>query len=99
MFILFKNSSEESFSLYDFLEDVLTEDTLNNVRLPFELLVLEIAYVLVSVVFESYCLYRKGYTPGKYIFNMKVVSCKEISEIATPGHVQVQPGGQLGIKA
>jgi len=44
-------------------------------------------------------LYRKGYTPGKYIFNMKVVSCKEISEIATPGHVQVQPGGQLGIKA
>ena len=39
-------------NIYDFLEDLLNEDNIGQIRLPVELLLLEIAYVLISVMFE-----------------------------------------------
>lgn len=91
--------SEETltFETLSFLEDIVSED-MNNIRLPLELLVLEIVYVLISVVFETHSLYVKGYTPGKYLLNMRVIHCTEITELATPNHVRVQPGTRLSFK-
>jgi hypothetical protein len=76
---------------------MLNEDGYN-FRLPVELLLLEVMYVLVSVVFESYCLYKRGYTPGKYMFNLKVVSCIYIVGQANT-RIQVIPGGRLSVKS
>jgi hypothetical protein len=98
--------------LLDFIEDLLNEDNINNIRLPFELLLLEIAYVIISIIFEvfdllikykilklidfiyekSFCLYKKGFTPGKYLFNMKIITCTQINELLTPNHIRVIPG-------
>lgn len=91
--------SEDSFNIYDFLEDLINEDNIGQIRLPVELLLLEIAYVLISVIFESYCLYKKGYTPGKYFLNMKIISCTEITELMTPNHIRVSPGAHLSLKS
>lgn len=91
--------SEDTLNIYDILDDILSEDNLNNIRLPFELFFLEIAYVLISVIFESYCIYWKGYTPGKYFLNLKIVSCNEINELATPNRVRITPGTQLSLKS
>ena len=45
-------SDEETFSIMDFIEDMLNEENINNIRLPVDLLLLELIYVLISVVFE-----------------------------------------------
>ena len=44
--------NEDSFKIFDFVEDILSEENISNIRLPFELLLLEFVYVLISVLFE-----------------------------------------------
>jgi hypothetical protein len=44
--------NEDSFKIFDFVEDILSEENISNIRLPFELLLLEFVYVLFSVLFE-----------------------------------------------
>ena len=79
------------------IEDLLSEENVGAIRLPVELLLLEVIYVLISAIFESYCLYTRGYTPGKYLFNLRVVSCIYI--LGNANRVQVIPGGRLSLRA
>ena len=44
-------------------------------------------------------MYKRGYTPGKYLLNLKVVSCYQINELLMPGHIHVVPGAKLSLKA
>ncbi len=48
---------------------------------------------------KSFCLYKKGFTPGKYLFKLKIVSCNQINELLVPGHIHVVPGGSLNLKS
>lgn len=78
----------------DFFDSFLNEESF---KIPIELLILEFLYIFISFVFESFCLYKYGYTPGKYIFKLKIVSCSNVSEIS-PTLVQILPGTKLSLK-
>ena len=61
-------SDENSFRLFDFVEDILNEENLNNLRLPMELLILEVVYVLISVIFEVWFIQKINFKL-KWIIN------------------------------
>ncbi|CAF0790922.1 unnamed protein product [Brachionus calyciflorus] len=89
---------ENSFNFFDFVEEILTEDNYQNIKFPMELFMLEIIYVSISVAFEAFCLYKKGYTLGKYIMNLKVVTCNSFTE--RPNYqVIVRPASPLSLKS
>ncbi len=87
-------------NIFDLVEDLINEENLNHIRLPIELLFLEVIYVLISVVFETFCLYKKCYTPGKYMFNLRVVSCIHVlPRNDGTSQVQIIPGIRLSLKS
>ncbi|RNA00099.1 hypothetical protein BpHYR1_012345 [Brachionus plicatilis] len=88
----------ESYNFFDFIEDILSEESSDNIRFPVDLFLLEIIYVSISIGFEAFCLYSKGYTLGKYIMNLKVVSCNTVTELAN-SQFQVSPGTSLSLKS
>jgi hypothetical protein len=83
----------------------MNDENPDGIRLPIELFIIEILYVSVSVIFETICIYAKDYTPGKYMLNLRVLSCQRVIEHPVvngePGQylLELFPGQKLSFKS
>ena len=94
----------DSLRLFELIDELLSssEESINSFRLPFDLLALEIAYVGFSILVECICLHTKGCTLGKWLFNMRVITCHSVHEVNNTNSgqlIQVSPGTPLTLKA
>jgi len=85
---------EDAFNFFDFIENLLSEE---NFRLPVEIFILEVVYISISFFFESFCIYKYGCTPGKFLFKLKVISCVNVNEHPN-SLVQILPGTKPSLK-
>ncbi len=90
----------DSLRIFDLIEELLTssEENLSTFRLPFDLLMLEMAYLGFSIIVECICLHAKGCTLGKWLLDMRVITCHSVHELPN-ANIQVSPGTPLSIKA
>ncbi|CAF1154480.1 unnamed protein product [Rotaria sordida] len=70
------------------ISSLIYDETLS---FPIELICVELAYLIGSIAFESFCLTRYGATPGKRIFRLRVLKCDHL-QIQENGDVTIEPG-------
>ena len=54
-------------------------------------------YFSISI-FKAICIYSKGYTPGKYMLGLKIISCNYIN-VMPNNSIRVVPGTNLSFKS
>ncbi|CAF1000699.1 unnamed protein product [Rotaria sp. Silwood1] len=70
------------------ISSLIYDETLS---FPLELICVELAYLIGSIAFESFCLTRYGATPGKRLFHLRVLKCDHL-QIQENGDVTIEPG-------
>ena len=49
---------------------------------------------------KSYCLFKNGFTPGKYLLNLRVVACHHVHDHMRNNRVvQITPGTRPSLKS
>ncbi|CAF3961968.1 unnamed protein product [Adineta steineri] len=79
---------ETHLSLSYMVSSILYEDSLS---FPLELLCVELAYLVICIAFESFCLTRYAATPGKRLLRLRVLKCNHL-QIQENGDVAIEPG-------